>query len=72
MTGDNLHPSTAGDLLSRSSCYPHPCSESDYSASVAAAAAVVADTVVAAEGGSKARTADCTSYAAASPWQDTA
>lgn len=70
MTGDNLHPSTAGDLQSRSFCYLQR-SESDYSASASAAAA--ADTAAAAAGdGSTGRNADYTSCAAASPRRDTA
>lgn len=74
MTGDNHHPSIAGDLQSRSSCYLHSSSESDYSA-FAAAASVAADTaaaVVAGADGSTARNADCTTYAVASPSLDTA
>lgn len=73
MNEDNYRPSTAGDLQSRSSCSLRRSSETDCSAS-ARAAAVAAETAVAdeVEDGSTARTADYTSYAGASPLQDTA
>lgn len=57
-SGDNLHPSSGGDLQSRLSCYPHRKPESDCGAWACAAS-------VAAGGGSRASTAGYTTSAVA-------
>lgn len=57
-SGDNLHPSSGGDLQSRLSCYPHRKPESDCGAWACAASVAVG-------GGSRASNAGYTSSAAA-------